>query len=414
MNESAQVLNALQFFRENGFLVMKSFLSEPMLSATYNYAMRKVAVGEAEFSDRQVPNTPCAYGDAFMETLLEMICESIEQATNLQLFPTYSYYQIYKNGDSLAPREDPPSCEISVTLTLGYESDVKWPIYFERSDGPVKIEMEPGDAIAYRGCDIKHWRERFYGVHHAQLYLHYVDQAGPNAAYKYDKRPMLGAPRADRDTTGQLSEVDSPNRHQREDDFGCDVMAIPQNGFVGKPCNAEGCFTVDECKKIVRLGEAQEDRDATVKDAYISDNPVVVKDVRKSKVAFLIREPRTKWIFDRIDAVVKEVNETYRFDLSGYNWIQIARYSEGNYYDWHLDIGEKLSSTRKLSITVQLSDPADYDGGELQLFTYTKEKPTRNIGSVIVFPSFLTHRVAPVTRGVRWSLVAWVNGPPIR
>jgi len=191
-------------------------------------------------------------------------------------------------------------------------------------------------------------------------------------------------------------------------------MVIPQNGFVGKPCNAEGCFTVDECKKIVRLGEAQEDRDATVKDAYISDNPVVVKDVRKSKVAFLIREPRTKWIFDRIDAVVKEVNETYRFDFSGYNWIQIARYSEGNYYDWHLDIGEKLSSTRKLSITVQLSDPADYDGGELQLFTYTKEKPTRNIGSVIIFPSFLTHRVAPVTRGVRWSLVAWVNGPPIR
>ena len=186
MNDSAQALSASQFFQENGFLVMKSFLSEPMLSVTYNYAMRKVAVGEIEFSDRQVPNTPCAYGGAFMETFLEMTCSSIEQATNLQLFPTYSYYRVYKNGDSLAPHRDRPSCEISVTLTLGYESDVKWPINFERSDGSVKIEMEPGDAIVYRGCDIKHWRERFYGVHHAQVFLHYVDQAGQYAAYKYD------------------------------------------------------------------------------------------------------------------------------------------------------------------------------------------------------------------------------------
>ena len=414
MNDSAQALSASQFFQENGFLVMKSFLSEPMLSVTYNYAMRKVAVGEIEFSDRQVPNTPCAYGGAFMETFLEMTCSSIEQATNLQLFPTYSYYRVYKNGDSLAPHRDRPSCEISVTLTLGYESDVKWPINFERSDGSVKIEMEPGDAIVYRGCDIKHWRERFYGVHHAQVFLHYVDQAGQYAAYKYDKRPMLGAPRVGRDTTGQLSEVDSLNRDHGKDDFSSDVKVIPQNEFIGMPCSAESCFTVDECKDIVRLGEEQEGQSASVSDTGISEGSTVVEKLRKSRVAWLNREPRTKWIFDRIDAVVKEVNGAYKFDLSGYNLIQIARYSEGNYYDWHLDIGKKLSSTRKLSITVQLSDPADYDGGELELFSFTRENPTRNIGSIIVFPSFLTHRIAPVTRGVRWSLVAWVNGPPIR
>lgn len=217
-----------------------------------------------------------------------------------------------------------------------------------------------------------------------------------------------------------MSKVDSQNRDQNEGDFSSDVKIIPQNEFVGMPCNAEGCFTVEECGEIVRHGEAQEGHDAAVNQDYtinetgISDDSIVIESVRKSGVTWLYREPRTKWIFDRIDAVVREVNQTYRFDLSGYNLIQIARYSEGNYYDWHLDIGSKVASTRKLSITVQLSDPEDYDGGELELFSFTRKKPTRNIGSIIVFPSFLTHRVAPVTRGMRWSLVAWVNGPPFR
>jgi PKHD-type hydroxylase len=217
-----------------------------------------------------------------------------------------------------------------------------------------------------------------------------------------------------------VSKVDSQNRDQNEGEFSSDVKIIPQNEFVGMPCSAEDCFTVDECRQIVRLGEAQEDQDATVNQDYTIDEPgisedsIVLESVRKSRVTWLYRELRSKWIFDRIDDVVREVNQTYRFDLSGYNLIQIARYSEGNYYDWHLDIGKKSSSTRKLSITVQLSDPADYDGGELELFSFTRKKPTRNIGSIIVFPSFLTHRVAPVTRGVRWSLVAWVNGPPFR
>jgi PKHD-type hydroxylase len=200
------------------------------------------------------------------------------------------------------------------------------------------------------------------------------------------------------------------------DDLSNDVTAIPINKHVGLPCNAEGCFTVDECREIVRLGEAREGQDARINPDYsdIRENSYVAESTRKSRVAWLHREPQTKWIFDRIDAVVREVNEAYRFDLTGYNLIQVARYSEGDYYDWHLDIGRRRSSTRKLSVTVQLSDPADYDGGELELFSFVRENPTRNIGSVIIFPSFLTHRVAPVTRGVRWSLVAWVNGPPFR
>ena len=393
---------------------MKSFLSEPMLTIAYEYAKRKEAVGGIESGNSQVADTPGVYGDTFMDTFLDLMCGSIEQATSRRLYPTYSYYRIYENGDSLAPHKDRSACEISLTLTLGYESDVQWPIYFEGTEGAIKIEMEPGDAIVYRGCDLKHWRERFYGAHHVQALLYYVDQAGPNAAYKYDKRPMLGAPRTGRDSTDQLSEVGSRNQDRGEIDFSCDVQNIPQNEFVGMPCSAEGCFTVDECKDIVRLAEEKGVETGNVSDPGSSEGSAVVKGLRNSEVAWLVREQRTKWIFERIDAVIREVNEAYKFDLTGYNMIQIARYSEGNYYDWHLDIGKKLSSTRKLSVTVQLSDPADYDGGELDLFSFVRENPTRTIGSIIVFPSFLNHRVAPVTRGVRWSLVAWVCGLPVR
>ena len=109
------------------------------------------------------------------------------------------------------------------------------------------------------------------------------------------------------------------------------------------PCSAEGAFTVDECKEIVRLGEEQEGQTGTVSDTGVNEGSTVVERLRKSRIAWLIREPRTKWIFDRIDAAVKEVNEAYKFDLSGYNLIQIARYSEGDYYDWHLDIGKKIT-----------------------------------------------------------------------
>jgi len=86
----------------------------------------------------------------------------------------------------------------------------------------------------------------------------------------------------------------------------------------------------------------------------------------------------------------------------------------GDFYDWHLDIGKTDTSSRKLSVSVQLSDPEGYEGGELLLRDYANESPVKEIGSVIVFPSYLSHRVSKILTGERWSLVAWVHGPPYR
>lgn len=123
-SNSPHTLGAARFFQEKGFFEMKSFLSEPILTIAYDYTKRQVALGYVEFDDTQVPNTPSAYGDAFMETNLDLMCGVIEQAINLRLYPTYSYYRVYKSGDTLAPHRDRSACEISVTLTLGYKSDV--------------------------------------------------------------------------------------------------------------------------------------------------------------------------------------------------------------------------------------------------------------------------------------------------
>lgn len=114
----------------------------------------------------------------------------------------------------------------------------------------------------------------------------------------------------------------------------------------------------------------------------------------------------TRWIYDKLWTAIEEVNQRYRFEVLGVRELQVARYGRDDFYDWHLDIGKTDTSTRKLSLSVQLSDPNDYEGGELVLHGYENEKPVKEIGSVIVFPSYLSHRVNRVTTGERWSLVA--------
>ena len=92
---------------------------------------------------------------------------------------------------------------------------------------------------------------------------------------------------------------------------------------------------------------------------------------------------------------------------------QLLNYKQNSKgYDWHTDIGLGMASTRKISITVNLND--NYEGGNLQFFsdkTYEFNPPR---GDAIAFPSFLPHRVTPITKGERWSLVAWIGGQPFR
>jgi PKHD-type hydroxylase len=129
--------------------------------------------------------------------------------------------------------------------------------------------------------------------------------------------------------------------------------------------------------------------------------------------------PETRWIYDRMQRVTRALNDrVYQFDLSGFSEnFQYTVYhgSEGGHYDWHIDQGSVLQTRRKLSISVQLSDPSAYEGCDLQFFASNKtENAPRERGVVIAFPSYVLHRVTACTKGTRKAIVAWTTGPKFR
>ena len=129
-----------------------------------------------------------------METLLLNLQPLIEKETGISVYPTYSFYRVYRPGDELVIHKDRPSCEISITISLGYDysgADYSWPIFV---DGKPCV-LEPGDLVCYRGVDLDHWREKFIAPDnswHVQAFLHYVDINGPYSEYKFDKRESIG------------------------------------------------------------------------------------------------------------------------------------------------------------------------------------------------------------------------------
>lgn len=142
--------------------------------------------------------------------------------------------------------------------------------------------------------------------------------------------------------------------------------------------------------------------------------------IRKSKTAWIGLNPETVWLYDRLAYVARMVNAQYwRFDLEGFvEDFQFTLYDEpDDHYTWHTDSVKYADgkTPRKLSMVIQLSDPEDYAGGDLQLKGGPEDTTvTRERGLVTVFPSYLLHRVTPLESGVRKSLVVWISGPPFR
>ena len=196
---------------KNNYKVIKQAISKELADFVYSYFLTKREVARVFFDDRyispfnndwgvwndpQVPETYSHYSDIAMETLLEKLVEPMSKETGLNLIPTYSYARIYKKGDVLKRHKDRYSCEVSMTMNLGGDP---WPIYLEPSGETdkegVKIDLEPGDALIYRGCEVEHWREVFEGENCGQVFLHYNDASGENAEEnRYDTRPFLGLP----------------------------------------------------------------------------------------------------------------------------------------------------------------------------------------------------------------------------
>ncbi len=118
-------------------------------------------------------------------------------------------------------------------------------------------------------------------------------------------------------------------------------------------------------------------------------------------------------MLERIAATVNKFNdEFWGFELTGSERLQFSAYRPHEYYDWHMDLGARGAfAHRKLSVSVQLSDPTEYQGGDLEISTGTATtRAERARGAIILFPAYAMHRVLPVTDGVRYSIVAWIVG----
>jgi hypothetical protein len=178
-------------FERDRYVPLKSLLDDPALTQSYQYVCALTTAGLMKGGDQLVPGTACRYGDPIMEDLLETLQPAIEQACGLLLYPTYSYVRLYKTGDQLGRHTDRHACEISVTLCLGRNSSTPWPIHIDGPHGSSAVELNPGDALLYRGIECAHWRTPYQGEQLAQLFLHYVDRNGPHADWKFDRRPSL-------------------------------------------------------------------------------------------------------------------------------------------------------------------------------------------------------------------------------
>ena len=169
-------------------------------------------------------------------------------------------------------------------------------------------------------------------------------------------------------------------------------------------------FTPNELDAIINIGNSYELEKASIHGKQ-SDA------IRNSFVNFLFPNEYTNWIFARIAEAIWQMNsDFFKFDITGLEQgLQFTRYeAPGQHYEWHIDKSFNTPS-RKLSLSLQLSDPSEYEGGQLELqFHGTPIEVDRSRGFAAFFPSYVLHRVTPVTKGTRYSLVCWVAGPPFR
>jgi hypothetical protein len=182
-------------FSRRGYAVLPQLTAPALTGFLWNYIHTKFACGLLIWGDALVPMTPACYGDSATDGLLEHVQARVEAVTGCSLLPTYSYLRIYKTGDDLKSHRDRPACEFSLSLNIGQTPADPWPIFVESEGGWREVRLSPGDALLYRGIDLFHRRERYCGRQLVQVFLHYVDAAGPHAAEKFDGRASLMLPK---------------------------------------------------------------------------------------------------------------------------------------------------------------------------------------------------------------------------
>jgi PKHD-type hydroxylase len=199
-------------------------------------------------------------------------------------------------------------------------------------------------------------------------------------------------------------------------------MPFPVQKYVrtlNRFCIANKAFTPEDVEKIKDLEDLQKFRKGAV--GQVEGGGRVNKKTRDSDIMWIEPSRESEWLFQKFSHLVSMVNyDHFMYDIEGFDNFQYTRYNskDKQHYNWHVDAGNASSTfERKISASVILTDPKEYDGGEFEIIIHGNiEEPTitkPELGDVVFFDSRMPHRVRPVTSGIRKSLVCWVMGKNI-
>ena len=354
------------------YVHLKDFLDKDNCRELTN-ELKRLITEHKTVKDDQCPTSEAVHGAMAFDSLLVQLLPHFEKASGKRLYPTYSYARLYSPGEELAIHTDRPSCEISATLTLGFDGDV-WPIYMgdEGKKNASEVKMAVGDAVLYRGMDKHHWREKYTeGKWQAQVFLHYVDADGPHKEWKFDKRAGLNVPQEEL-------------RYR----FFQDVL------------------TPEACDMLIKLYTS----DKTDKKPPVigTGGGTIDKTIRNVERVML---PTYKDIGGRLAAVGLSANHAaWKFDVTHANQAEFLIYPAGGRYQAHVDTFlAQGDECRKLTVLAFLND--DFKGGKFFIQDgQNKHYPPQTKGTVLVFPSFIMHGVEDIEEGQRCSVVCWMVG----
>ena len=405
-----------QYFEQNQYVVLEGALDKVKCEQFTQHMFDLHEQGNLT-KDDQCPQSDAIYGDPLFDKLLAEFAKPIGNNVGRELIPTYTYARIYRPGEILKKHKDRPSCEISATLTLGFDAKFNWPIYFNE-EKEIPVTLEPGDLAVYKGCEICHWRKPFKGNWHVQLFLHYVDSNGPYKDHALDKRPQLGATAETKVDTNAQKDSLQDVEYRRPVHDGVIIPSKDKElpGYASiNPDNAPSLmFTKEECNRIVSHFQEAYPSSASVGGG---GDGAIKREIRSADIFNIENTKEHRWIFDKVATIVSIVNnDHFDYDLVGITHsLQLIRYDANEdipgHYDWHVDAGRGEAATRKISLTVQLTDPYKYKGCDLEVFDHGGQiTAPRDQGAVSLFPSYMPHRVTPIQQGERYALVIWVHG----
>jgi PKHD-type hydroxylase len=180
----------------------------------------------------------------------------------------------------------------------------------------------------------------------------------------------------------------------------------------------DNVLTNEQCDELIQIAHTQGFKHAALgndEEIGLKQSGYIDEDIRKAQIA-LIPYKQLSWLQESVTEALRYCNQQFRFDLDGFMDLQVIKYEVDSFFLAHLDILTINSDMqRKVTFVIQLSNPDDYVGGDLCVWTKKEEdRMSRKKGSLHAFPSYLLHEVTPTLSGTRYSLIGWCFGPEFK